>query len=470
MPEPTPALSGRPWYGHAPTYRAAEMQQLARWIAAGASGSVIGLRGVGRSNLLGFLCHRPEVLQGYLPDPTLTVLLVPVDLNNLPDPTLATFYRVLLRAFYEVRTQLPADLQIHTTQLFFDNRAATDPFLPQSALRELFFHLQAQGYRLILVLDRFDSFCRMITPELGDTLSGLRDSFRDMLSYIVGVRQSLVYLETLELASDLVRALTTYTCELGPLVESDAIEMIHRETAFAGQAITVSEGATMLTLSGGYPSLLKAICQWWALASNHPPVTQWSALLAELPTITRRLQEIWTGLTQEEQQVLAELVLRPAQKSSGTAWQRQRQQEVLNTLARRGLCRQEEARWVLFGTLFTDFVQRVGGLSRGAIWCDEASRTFYQGATPLVSLTPKERSVLDLLFQQPARRHTYTDVIVSAWDEEERYHGVSNDALFQVIRGLRQKIEPDPTEPVYVVNWRGKPEGGYSFYAEGRPT
>jgi hypothetical protein len=48
------------------------------------SGAVVGLAGAGKSNLLGFLCGRPEVVRSYLAPPA-SVVLVPADLNNLPD-------------------------------------------------------------------------------------------------------------------------------------------------------------------------------------------------------------------------------------------------------------------------------------------------------------------------------------------------------------------------------------------------
>ena len=37
------------------------------------------------------------------------------------------------------------------------------------------------------------------------------------------------------------------------------------------------------------------------------------------------------------------------------------------------------------------------------------------------------------------------------------------------IAELRKKIEPNLARPCYVVTWRGRPEGGYQFFPEGRP-
>jgi hypothetical protein len=60
-------------------------------------------------------------------------------------------------------------------------------------------------------------------------------------------------------------------------------------------------------------------------------------------------------------------------------------------------------------------------------------------------------------------------LIVSAWPDELRQYGVTDQSLYQVILELRKKIEPNWTKPRYLITWRGKPEGGYQFFPEGKP-
>ncbi len=461
----TPGL-GSPWQHYPATYRAAEMRILVNWIRAGASGVVLGSPGVGRSNLLGFLCHRPDVLQGYLYPQALTVTLIPVDLGDLPSNTLTDLYRLILRAFYEMRTQLTTSAQTIITQIYLENRAYTDPFLAQSALRELLLHFQANSQRVVLVVDRFDTLCRLLTPDMGQALGALRDAFRDILSYIVGVRQSLAYLEDLELADDIKHLLTTDLCYLRPPEEADARYMIKRLTAINPVPPTEEAIQAMLTLTGGYPSLLKTLCRWWLLTPELPPQSEWLGRLLEIPTMQHQLHSIWVGLTQEEQQVLSELV----RGQRTLAHLQQRASAVLDELTAKGLCRRQGEQRSLFGTLFAEYIAQVGGMSRGRIWLESTTQLLYHGQQVLDNLTPKEAQVLQFLVEHPGVRHSYTDVIVKVWSDEENYHGVTNDALFQVIKGLRRKIEPNPAQPVYVVNWRGKPEGGYLFFPEGRPA
>lgn len=81
----------RDWESYPATYRAGEMQTIANWIQAGESGSLVGLPGAGKSNLLGFLSHRPEALRQYLPTDFPKLALIHVDLNNLPTIDLSTF-------------------------------------------------------------------------------------------------------------------------------------------------------------------------------------------------------------------------------------------------------------------------------------------------------------------------------------------------------------------------------------------
>ncbi|MCB0105494.1 MAG: hypothetical protein KDE53_06285, partial [Caldilineaceae bacterium] len=93
--------SRHPWLAYPSTYREQEVQLVLQWIRTGASGSIIGLNGSGKSDLIGFLCHRTDILQRYLPPEAQQVTLLLMDLNSLPDNSLAALFRVILRTFYE---------------------------------------------------------------------------------------------------------------------------------------------------------------------------------------------------------------------------------------------------------------------------------------------------------------------------------------------------------------------------------
>jgi two-component system response regulator RegX3 len=53
------------------------------------------------------------------------------------------------------------------------------------------------------------------------------------------------------------------------------------------------------------------------------------------------------------------------------------------------------------------------------------------------------------------------DLIRAAWPEDKVFeHGVRDDSLAQLIRRLREKIEPDPASPRHIFTVPGR---GYRF-------
>ncbi|MCL4295857.1 MAG: winged helix-turn-helix domain-containing protein [Anaerolineae bacterium] len=475
--------TNRSWAAYSRSYRSKEMDTLAGWIRSGASGAVVGLTGAGKSNLLGFLCHRPEILQSYLAPWAGSVALVLVDLNNLPVSNLSSLYRLILRSFYEARPYLETDLRQAVTKLYEENRGVRDPFLSQSALRELLLLFQTHHVRVILVLDHFDHFCQVASPQLSDTLRGLRDSFKSTLCYLVGVRQEIAYLSDPTILSELYELLDSHVCWVGPLAETDARQLVADETHAVLTPPTENEIMHLLDLTGGYPSLLKAACNWWLTAPAKPAATDWASTLLAERSLQYRLAEIWGGLTQEEQLALAQLQKWQSRAASAAGQEKalartfeglaKQHRHALARLTAKGLCQQVDSGWRIVSELLAGYVAQAVGRGSGKIWLDEETEELYQGQNPLTDLAPLERAVLSFLVKHPRLRHTKTELIVHAWPEELRQQGVTDDSLYQVIAKLREKIEPNPAKPCYLVTWRGTRggmlEGGYQFFAEGRP-
>ena len=482
--------ANRSWAVYSPTYRAREMEILAGWIQTGLSGAVVGAGGTGKSNLMGFLSHRPDALQPYLdaragsPE----IVVVPMDLNNLPANTPSTFYRVVLRSFYEIRARFEPSLQQQVTQLYLENRAERDPFLSQSALRELLLTFQAQQIRVVLVMDRFDYFCQIATPQLTNTLRGLRDSFKDTLCYIVGMRHEIVYLAEVDISSqlgELYELLDTHVCWVGPMDAADARQLIAQETEGKIPHPWPEETLNyLLNLTGGYPALLKASCHWWLNATAQADSQPWQDRLLVDPSIQYRIEEILAGLTQEERLVVAEVALldteaqrqhpkkmRPSGKGGDNRFEQLAKQhgQTLARLVSRGVCRRVDSGWQVVGELVAAYVAGQEEQAGGKIWLDSKTGELYRGQASITELAPLERSLLSVLVKTPGVRHTKSELIENVWPDDELPEGITDDSLYQVIKKLRRKIEPNPAKPSYIINWRGQPEGGYQFFPEGRP-
>ncbi len=467
---------GRSWSDYRLGYREREARILAGWIQSGISGTVVGLPGTGKSNLLGFLSHRPDVLSQYLPDGTRKRAVIQVDLNNVPANDTSTLYRVILRSFYEFRQYFEPDLQQLVTRIYLENRAATDPFLPHSALRELILGFQEQQVRVYLFLDRFDRFCQEVEPKMVDTLRGLRDSFKDTVGYVAGMTQQVSYLSDPAVLGDLYELLDTYICWVQPTAEADALQLVHDETDHHSEPLSEAEIRRIVDLSGSNPSLLKAICHWWVTTTT-PAELDWLEELLARRSIVHRLEKIWRSLTLVEQQVLDQVQTRQNDRTSSASKTGEKERALdknerraFRLLQDKGLLVQTEHGWQIRGVLLSAFIASEASRSPGALWLDESADLIYQGQATLTQLTPLEHGLLRFLIKRPRLRHTHTELIESVWPENTIREGVTTEALYQVVRGLRRKIEPEPAQPHYIVNWRGTPEGGYQCFPEGRPV
>lgn len=473
------------WENYPITYRAREISLIAQWIVAGDSGAVVGLKGCGRTNLLGFLCHRQDALERYLPAQSRQIALIPVDIYNLSANDLSSLYRTILHAFYALRERFDTELRQDITTLYVENRIHQDPFLPQMALYDLLQVFQNRQIRVVLVLNRFDRFCETATPQMMNTLRGLRDSFRETLCYLAGMLKEVAYLPDPVALGDLYELLVGHICWVGAMSDTDGRQMLDREFEAVPNPPGPAEITAMLQLSGYFPALIKAIAQWWLMQEGGAPlVTAWEALLLKEYTIQFRLNRIWTGLTQAEQLALRSLQeqqlrlskTRQAGNAGALTGQMknevpefvQQHQQTLSRLTLKGLCCQTDAGWWIASDLIAAYVAEAGRNVRGGIRLDEAQRTVYQGRQPIEDLTPLQYEILRFFIQHPYVKHSRDDVIDNAWPEEDQREGITPNALQVHVRNIRKKIEPDPAKPCYLITWHGRP-GGYQFFPEGKP-
>ncbi len=474
-----------------PTYRASEMRTLAGWITSGASGSVVGLVGCGRSNLLRFLCEHPAALHSDLPGVSQSVALVPVDLYDLPSDNLANLHRTILHAFYWIRERLAPPLAQIAAELYLEHRSIVDPFLTQTALYELLLAFQSAQARVVLVMNRFDRFCETSTPQMINTLRSLRDRFKETLSYITGMRQEVAYLSDPAILGDMYELFDSHICYVGALTADDSRYMLANQLRPA--PVPPNDAATdaMRSLSGNFPSLLKAVAQWWMLTPRRPPApADWLAPLLNHVAIQHRLERLWKGLTQEEKLALSDIhkqqVInrRVPELKEGTQIQiagaASTRAEILpgpfhgqslttvERLAAKGCCIHDGYMWRVNGELLDAFVATLRGPIKGRIWLDESAGMLYQGQEAINDLTPLEFNILRFLIAHPRIRHTSDTIIDNAWPLDENKEVVTPNNLQVHISSIRKKIEPNPGGPRFLITWHGRP-GGYQFFPEGKP-
>jgi len=452
------AGEGRFW----PGFRQEVLDCLRHWLAVGTSGALVGLAGAGKSNLLLYLARFPEQL---VPGSNVSfTVLVTIDLNLLVDRQPTTLYRLILRGCWQQRYRFPEAVLTLVEQLYEEYKWSNDLFLVQTAVHDLLTAVEQQGGRVALILDQFDHFCRTASAELTMLLRSLRDSFRETLIYFVSMRQPVLYMPEPQVLGDLYQLLDSHVCWVGAMRLADAQMFIVQALGRADQRASANEISLLVTLTGGYPALLKAACAWWLTVPERPSPAQWRIVLRDHAPIQNRLKDIWQDLTQEERWLLAEL-------QNGNQTEDNLSEKALQQLGYRGLCEEGEKGWQVKGWLLHDFVQTAVKRGLGRIWQKELTGEFFQGNRRVEGLRPLEEALLSFLVGHPYKFHTKSDIIRQVWPEGTHIEGVTDDSLYQAVRGVRQKIEPKTAESnVYLLTKRDVDEGGYQFFPEGHPA
>ena len=379
----------------------------------------------------------------------------------------------MLRSLCEARARLEAidrELAASIEKFYRKVESTTDPFLSQSALREAIFLFQAHKIRLVLVFDPFDQFCQAATTLILDNLRGLRDSFKAMLSYLMGLRHEVAYIRSPVELGERFEIVDTHRCWLGAMEAQDARWVIGQVEAATGQSFTNAQAEQLITLTGGYPALLRVASLWLTRTSPVPELETWADLLMAETSIRNRLEDLRHGLTGEEEALLS--VLQGAWLA-GTDKDRQeslrqiadKYRPTLLQLEHKRICRRTKDGWRLFSPLFAQFVAEMEGVSSGKLQYNPTSDSFVLGDQILPNLSDRDRRLLRHFSDNPRVAHAIDDLIVAAWPDEDS-GGVSNEAVQQALRHLRKQIEPNPACPCYLVTERGV---GYRFFPEGAP-
>lgn len=354
------------WDQYPLSYRSHEIQAILAAVQAGECVSLVGLSGSGKSNLLGFLAHRFPEIPTTRPGAGWPPLFRLLDCNRLLEPAPAALLRF-------IRSELQLDLP---------GSDQPDEF---SALDNTLENRLSEHPGICLLFDRFDRLA-VDTSEPDRTaifgaLRALRDRHKYSLTYVTASRLPL------DPHSELAELFFAHQIWLGALQASDARWSIQHYAQRQGAEWEEAIIQRIFQLSGGYPSLLRAVCEAHAAGAALDIPS-----LKVHPAVSRRLAEFWAD--------------RPAE----------------NLLRQTGL----------------DTIEL---LNLGA-------KPFQVDTT---QLTAKENLLWQYLRLHPGLVCSKDELIQAVWPEDRVYtSGIRDDSLAQVVRRLREKIEADPSNPCFI--------------------
>jgi DNA-binding winged helix-turn-helix (wHTH) protein len=441
---------------YTPTYRPDETAQVMSWIQAGQCGSIIGLRGAGKSNFLRFLLF-PDVRQQYLGSNQATHYFVFINLLSLSERTEWGVYEMIINGLMSRLSQpgSPQDLAEALSGLHQGILSSRDDLTSQRAVeRGIDILCQEPNCRLVLLFDEFDAVFRDLSPALFRSLRSIRDNHKDQVLYLVVTACDLD-----ELRSDLAeetdhfyRLVRRNVCALGPYNDVDTRQMIRYLAAQRCFELDEKTIRILVDISGGHAGLLKATLSLLWNTDYKCEVEKLAANIQNEPTVQRECWKIWNSLSGGEQVALCTLATHESANP-----------QAVDRLLWRGLVRETTPHTIsFFSPIFATFVARQSPPpTNGTLIC-RSPRIVQLNGQRFESLTEMEFEVLYYLYEHHGQVCTKDDLVENVYRQRygDMQGGVTDEALQALISRLREKIEPDRSRPQYVVTVRGE---GYKF-------
>jgi hypothetical protein len=163
--------------------------------------------------------------------------------------------------------------------------------------------------------------------------------------------------------------------------------------------------------------------------------------------LAQECQKLWDACIPAEQAALLSLLT--AEPSTDP--------NVLGGLVRRHLLLKVEGRYRPFCRLLAEFLRRklLAPRASNSLWVDLDSGDVLLDGDPVETLTNLEYRLIQLLFQNADKIVDKYAIVTHVWGES--YMDEVDDARIEkLISRLRQKIEPDPALPRFLITVRGR--------------
>ena len=242
---------------------------------------------------------------------------------------------------------------------------------------------------------------------------------------------------------------------LGPYSAADAARMVDQLAERRGLDLSADQRRLALEWSGRYPGLLSATLDaLMACAGPVPPDPP--ALLRAAPALVEECRKIWDGLAEDERRGLSRMAL-----GVGSPY------GVEESLALKGLITAEPGNRAFVSPVFRAYADEHGDVAPDTLWVDEVTCVVWIGDKQVANLTPLEFHLLRYLYRREGEVRTTGEILDALHPNEpgETDEKSAANRLQVLVKRLRQKVEPNPQQPQYILSVRGL---GYQLLGNGK--
>lgn len=416
-----------------------EINKIVSFIQEGNSSQVIGLSGVGRSTLLGFLAYNHHVHLRHFPKHHEIVHFVMINFSEVKNRSQTEVIKfILLCIVTSLRERNKVEEYGVVDKLFKDSLQYNDELVLTQGLKTIIDYLCLEKKMTVVFLfDRFEEYIPQVTSDFFIMLRSLRDRAKYRFSVVFSLSRPLE--DTLEKSiladfSDFIVGHTTY---LSLYDEPSVTFRISYLEKLTGKILTKEQKDQIISLTQGHMRLLKT-CVEAFLAEEQKNVDLQEVFLSQ-KTVTGALFSIWNSLTPAERSVLKGKVASA---------------EVTLYLENIGLINEEKIQIPLLGAFIRDEKELQ---IEEKILFDEVTNSIKRGDVVISdTLTKAEFKLLQYLVTNPTRVIERDEIIATVWHDDKSTLGVTEQAVDQLIFRLRRKIEIDPNNPKHIVTVKSR--------------
>lgn len=466
----------------APVVRDADAADIMECIEDGECCSIVGLSNTGKSTLLRSI-PLPAVKRKYLGDRAADYIFVYIDFNLMLELTEQGFYELILRSTLAElkKLEIEPELLDRVGASYRHLVEPANPFLvPLSFNEGLTAISEGLKQRVVFLFDEFDEPFAGLDERVFLNLRALKDKYGLRLSYVLATDQPLSRPQRGAKVADFGELSRAEFCELftlntlflSALGRDDANQVIaqfaeEEEVEFSAEDIDF-----IIAQAGGHPGLLEATCRVLSLTKGRVLSLAKGRVLAEVSrdypkayqdqsyklvrerldsdiSIRSECAKLWNGLTAEEQEALMAFVSRSGEPLDP---------ELERSLSQKSIIDEKEGELSILGQLFEGFARRQRLVKRHepqGVRVDVDSGHVWVDGELAPDLTDLEYRLLLLLYGHLDKICDKYHIVESVWGQD--YIDEVDDArIDKLVSRLRRKIEPDPSEPKYLITVRGR--------------
>lgn len=423
--------------------RSGEIDRILSFIKNGNSAQIVGLPGVGRSNLLRFLAYNNKARVKHLGDNYKWFHFVYMDLSEIKGRSLFDLTKfILISLSYSLSERKMSEEQEKVNAFLKEVVSFQDDLILFQALKKTIDYLSLEKeLTVILLFDRFDSYFPNLAPEFFTNLNVIRNRVKYRFSCVLSLDRPVEDLLEPELYHDFGDFLIGNAVYVpiddtaSDLFRFSYIERVSSKTA------TDKTKQEILTLTGGHGKLSRVSFE--TVLSEEKLPDDLSSYLLSKSSVTNVLLEIWNALTPLEQKLITKDEFKDIQKDS--------------YLELSGLVKNAKLQIPLLSSHLSSLPQPA---TEKLIYIPETNE-IKQGDESLTDkLSPSEFKLLRFLIQNKDKVCEKEEIINAVWTDAKTQEGVTDQALDQIVYRLRRKIESDPNDPIHIHTIKGR---GYRF-------